>query len=173
MIVAHVKDGYARTDTNRDVKTGDELYAGETIVPIQSVIISINGREDLSLTQGDSLILDKSVISTESIADEATLSFDQLNIITDSLGDNLEISFNENLDFSNIHTDTEQTDQTELDIKLDDLIENTNSDIEILSQSQIEHTQTTSSDICTHNSNSKDLVDILNEEDLSIYYNQG
>ncbi len=174
MIVAHIKDGYATTDTNRDVKAGDELFEGETVEAIENITISIQNGEELSISQGDSFVLDRSVISTQSIVDEANLSPEQLISLNLAIGDSFEVSFNEDIDFANIQNNSTELLTNNFDIHIDDLIETQHDSLNILSEDKTEQSYSpTQTDRYSQNSSSQDLPELLSEEDFSLFYTQG
>jgi hypothetical protein len=174
------------------LQTGDELFLKDNIIPQElNARATISTTEEITIYHGDNLILDESIVATESFIEDATISQESLSVfmtIDHVLLDETILSQNENMNFSDImQSSVEEHNDYKNNIDIKDIVEDQNSEIKISLQdtsritlSQSEWTKQDSQimdnghsyDVYSKGSESTD-ISILIEDGIAIFDNHG
>jgi len=132
-----VEDGI--THSSRYLQSGEELFLNDKITPQEAnAKVTVLASEEIILHHGDNLILDESVVTTESFVEDTSISQESLNIfLTSDMAtlDGILLSQNEDINFADIvQNSEEQNIKYENNIDIKDIMENQNSEIKIFSE---------------------------------------
>ncbi|WP_024955232.1 hypothetical protein [Sulfurospirillum arcachonense] len=181
------------TDIQRDIKAGDELFLNDTITPVDatsSIVIAINGREDITLNSNESLFLDKSVIDIQSFSDEAVVSSGSVEEFVATLNVDFETNIlfeSDDLDFSNEHLFGQEVEHNPTSsLNINDIIEMPNAETKIfhddtqeVSLNQVDWIKQDdkvfedghSFDVYTKDIGGHEVTTLWIEDDISVFYN--
>jgi len=181
------------TQSPRYLQSGDELFLNDKITPQDATSkVTVQASEEISIYHGDTLILDESVVATESFVADTSISQEALNMFLTSDLSTLEgtlLSQNEDMNFVDIaQNSTEENIKYESNIDIQDIIENQNTEIKIFSDdaSKLSLNPTEwikqdsqiiedghSFDVYSNGDASTDISTLLIEDNITIFDNHG